>query len=48
MHTGLEEMGSGLLGTGKLDKMAVYFAERFIYFFSIYFHLVLEPKAVLD
>lgn len=29
MHTGLEEMGSGLLGTGPLEKMAVYFAERF-------------------
>lgn len=29
MHTGLEEMGSGVLGTGKLDKMAAYFAERY-------------------
>ena len=28
MHTGLEENGSGLLGTGPLDNMAAYFAER--------------------
>lgn len=28
MHTGLEEVGSGLLGTGPLDQMAAYFAER--------------------
>jgi hypothetical protein len=33
MHTGLEELGSGLLGTGKLEKMAVYFAERFVTLF---------------
>jgi hypothetical protein len=28
MHTGLEEQGSGFLGTGTLDKMAAYFGER--------------------
>jgi len=28
MHTGLEEMGSGILGSGPLDQMAAYFAER--------------------
>jgi hypothetical protein len=37
MHTGLEEMGSGLLGSGKLDKMAAYFAERYSFFF-IFIH----------
>jgi 2,4-dienoyl-CoA reductase (NADPH2) len=31
MHTGLEEIGSGLLGTGPLDRMAAYFAERFVF-----------------
>jgi hypothetical protein len=29
MHTGLEEQGSGFMGTGPLEKMAAYFAERF-------------------
>lgn len=28
MHTGLEEAGSGFLGSGPLDKMAAYMAER--------------------
>jgi hypothetical protein len=28
MHTGLEEIGSGLLGTGPLDRMAAFYAER--------------------
>jgi hypothetical protein len=28
MHTGLEEQGSGFMGTGPLEKMAAYFAER--------------------
>ena len=28
MHTGLEEKGSGFLGTGPLEDMATYFAER--------------------
>ena len=28
MHTGLEEAGSGFLGTGPLDRMAAYLAER--------------------
>jgi hypothetical protein len=29
MHTGLEEAGSGVFGSGPLDRMAEYFAERF-------------------
>lgn len=28
MHTGLEEIGSGLLGSGPLDRMAAFYAER--------------------
>lgn len=28
MHTGLEEAGSGVFGSGPLDRMAAYFAER--------------------
>jgi hypothetical protein len=28
MHTGLEEAGSGFMGTGPLDRMASYMAER--------------------
>lgn len=39
MHTGLEEMGSGLLGTGPLDKMATYFAERLLKFICLLFYL---------
>lgn len=30
MHTGLEEIGSGLLGTGPLDRMAAFYAERYV------------------
>jgi hypothetical protein len=29
MHTGLEEIGSGLLGSGPLDRMAAFYAERY-------------------
>jgi hypothetical protein len=29
MHTGLEEIGSGLLHTGPLDRMAEFLAERY-------------------
>ena len=28
MHTGLEEAGSGFLGSGPLDRMAAYLGER--------------------
>lgn len=30
MHTGLEEIGSGLLHTGPLDRMACFLAERYL------------------
>jgi hypothetical protein len=29
MHTGLEEIGSGLLGSGPLERMAAFYAERY-------------------